>query len=227
MYQEEQEFELNDPRLLADVPDGQSADAEYEQIQPAPPAEGPHWVWLTLREPKEDKPSVYVKGVPGNTKVLARLVPRVETEDGNPGAFAKDYYPSTKPGRGETLGQLYYICQLAGKPVPPGSNNQQIINHVQQVFAAAGENGVRVPAKIVWVRSEMQLDEDGMPVIDAAGRKVYTEIRGEKLIRSLAAAQDIPEDMQHTYVDAAGETRTVQVQIASLLSKRQVEALTK
>lgn len=237
-YATEAEFDLNNPALMSDAPDFGDPEGSAEQIAAPPPSDGVHPVALFLRE-SEDKPGVYVKGTPGDSKLVAAISPRFVREDGTLGAYLKDFYPTTMVFQGQTASQIAFLCRLAGEPLQRGMTYEDIKTHVYKLFAQAGEEGIRVNAKTQWIKSTQRVDENGIPVTDEfSGKAIYDEVKGENRIKAAAAAAaksevladggdlddavaaaELAEARAHIYTDpVSGEERTVRAEIRSLIA---------
>lgn len=237
-YANEVEFDLNDPALMSDAPDFGDPEGSAEQIAAPPPSDGVHEVALFLRE-SEDKPGVYVKGTPGDAKLVAAVSPRFVREDGTLGAYLKDFYPTTMVFQGQTASQIAFLCRLAGEPLQRGMSYEDIKAHIYKLFAEAGEEGIRVKAKTQWIKSTQRVDENGIPVTDTfSGKAVYDEVKGEGRIKAAAAqaaksealeqgfdmdealgAAALAEARAHIYIDpVSGDERTVRAEIRSLIA---------
>src|SRR5689334_7397450 len=161
-------FDINDPTFLAGlgeiVPDIDPDDIP-RQSRPAPVSDGVYWLKVRLRGDKQDP--VYFKnpridpetGKPMADSVVAILTPRVfDPESGKEGGFLKDWYassatPQVPPGAPPKGSALTAICKMAGKPIQRGWDIVKIRDHVIQLFAEAGEEGITVLAKTQWIMS--------------------------------------------------------------------------
>ena len=108
-----QEFDMNDPTLELEMPDDYNPEAELGGGIPQPPADGANRVALFLAEDTENKDAVrFSKG-----KVVATFRVRAVKDDGELGAYLKDYYPTSQVFEGQHTSALANPCRLAGKPV--------------------------------------------------------------------------------------------------------------
>ena len=230
-----QEFDLNNAEFLAQlkeiVPDI-DPDEIPRNSRPAPVPDGVYWVRLRLRGDKKEP--VYFKnpridpdtGKAVADSVVAILTPRVlNHETGQEMGFLKDWYassatPKVPPGAPPRGSAITAICKMAGKPIRRGADIVEIMEHVQQVFAEAGEGGVDVLVKTQWVKSVPKVQDIGGQleyVFKANGQKDYEETRGEQKIKDLMAKAGVPEDMAHIWIEPkTGEERTVQAQVQQM-----------
>jgi hypothetical protein len=242
--QDGQEFNVNDPALLAWTPDeDENTEGEPERVVQEPP-EGNIMIRVKLREPKEDKPTLkpYVSSKHGNgiSAMLSAQELRwnAETEEWSEGQFLKDVWASTvRFMDSETIAKLTLIMKRAGSPFGPKMSIGEKLEHAKQVFEEA-ENGVDLPAYVRWNKSVLKLDEYGEPVVDDRGNKVYIEIKGRKKIKDAAAKKAKAEGVElgltgeelkehiaraeataHIYEDADGTERTVRAEVDRFLSQ--------
>lgn len=227
------EFDLSDPSLATYSPDIDVEDIP-KQRRPAPPPDGYHFVKARLGN-REGGP-VYIKGSKGpdgkivDGRVVAFVDCRIyNRETGEEGAFLNTWYPTSSVMKGQKGSQLTAICYLAGKPVKSGASLIAIKNHVEQVFAEAGEDGIILFVKTRWVKSLPKVEE----MVDSAGNPtglyayVYKEgtefkeyepkIYGESKIKKLMALQGVDESLAHLWMDpVTGDEKSVGAEVASL-----------
>lgn len=175
------EFDINDPTLELEVPADYNPEDELGGGIPQPPADGVNRVALFLAEDTETKPAVrFSKG-----KIVATFRVRAVKEDGELGAYLKDYYPTSQVFEGQHTSALANLCRLAGKPVTT-TNVQAFINHINSVFST--EEPFICSAKTQWVKSTPSLDpETGEHRIDPVnGYKMYDEVKGQAKIKAAA-----------------------------------------
>ncbi len=220
----ESAFDINDPNLTIEVPEDYNPEAELKNSKPMPPKDGRHKVRVRLIETKEQP--VYFKpgsdGKPGS--VLAACKVQIVKEDGTLGAFLKDWYPSTRPRKGQKTTDLAYLCAKLGHPLPATMRHpDQIIEHVTKAFDSAGENGVDVFVTTQWVKSVLQ-------------NGVYVETKGQTAItqaaiahaRQFAYEEGLDEktteetvqyaiDNPHIYWDTEGNERACRAQVNFLV----------
>lgn len=237
-------IDLTDPAFLEFIPSIDPDDIP-RQLRPAPPPDGIYWVKVRLNGSRPDP--VYFKDLKKDPdtgkfidgKVIASLTVRiVDQETGFEGAFLKDWYASTTtpkvaPGAPPKGSAITAICKMAGKPVHRGASLVEIKDHVEKVFAEAGDDGIMVLVKTQWVRSvpkaREMVDLNGNPTgvmtyVYKTGTengprpiKEYDEIKGMKRIIELAARQGISEDQAHIWVDpVSGDERTISAQVQSI-----------
>lgn len=228
--QEVRVFNLDDPELSIDVPEDYDPQAELaaqrEGFPPPPDRVGgkrvPYLVTVKLIEPTEQKPdSVYFK----NGQVLAACKAQFVKEDGTPGMFLKNWYPSTRVGEYQKTSAIAYICKQQGQPLSAVQRHpNDIIKHVKAVFEAAGEAGVQVTVHTQWIKS----------IKDANGQ--YVETKGSAAIAqtTLAAAQHasyeaglgeeetaaalvFAQNNPHLYTDESGEQRSVRSEVVGIV----------
>lgn len=237
-YATEAEFDLNNPALMSDAPDFGDPEGSAEQIAAPPPSDGVHPVALFLRE-SENKPGVYVKGTPGDAKLVAAISPRFVREDGTLGAYLKDFYPTTMVFQGQTASQIAFLARLAGKPLQRGMTYEDIKAHIYKLFEEVGEEGIRVSAKTQWIKTTQRVDGEGNPVFDQfSNKEIYDDVKGERRIKAAAAAAaksevlanggdlddavaaaELAEARAHIYTDpVSGDERTVRAEIRSLIA---------
>jgi len=232
---ETQDFDINDPdfaNLENFAPEIDTEDVP-KQIRPAPPADGYHWV--NARLANKDGGAVYIKGTKGpggkviDGKVVAAIDCRVwDEEKGEEGAFLKTLYATTLVFKGAKGSQLTAICYLAGKPVKAGAGLGQIRDHVLQLFAEAGEEGIRLLVRTRWIKSVPKVTELMNPDGSATGVfqyvfkegteiKDYLETKGEQRIKRAAQLVGIPEEQAHLFKEpVTGEDRYVQAEVAEI-----------
>lgn len=186
MSNEIREYDLNDPALMDDTPGDYDPRAEQVEVSYAPPDDGPMLVRVRLQEQvKEDKPSVYVKGVPGNSKVIVALNPKLIREDGTEG-FIRPLWLWSTPAKNQNNSNLGFFCLYAGDPLPEKANNGQILAHVTKLFDRAGENGIDMWAWVQWLIQFKKVDKDGLDVIGSDGYAEQVEIKSQKSCRLFA-----------------------------------------
>lgn len=231
---EVEDFDINDPSfadLEGYVPDIDTTDVP-KQSRPAPPSDGYHWVRARLAN--RDGGPVYIKGTRTTDgrvvdgKVIAAIDCHIlNKETGNEGSFLKTLYASTMVFKGQRGSQLTAICYLAGRPVKAGSSLVAIKNHVEQIFAEAGDEGIELLVKTRWIKSVPQVSELKNPdgsgteifqyVLDGAGNKIYDEMKGEKRIKAAMLKLGVPEEQAHLYRDpVADEERSVQAEVQAI-----------
>lgn len=215
------EFDLSDPSLSEYSPEIDTENVP-RQLRPAPPPDGIHPVRARLGN-REGGP-VYIKGSKVNGrivdgKVVAFIDCRIlNRQTGDEGAFLKTWYPTSQVFKGATGSQLTAICYLAGDPVKAGASLIDIKNHVERVFAEAGELGVELWVKTRWVKSVPKVDENGIYVYkEGTEFKEYDEVKGEAKIKKLAALQGVPDERAHLFQEpVTGEERSVSAEVQSL-----------
>lgn len=226
------EFDINDPALATWSP---NVDPEEipKQLRPAPPPDGIHWAKLRLN-PNREGGAVYIKGSKVNGrivdgKVIVAIDARVyNRETGEEGAFLKNWYATTQVFKGAKGSQVTAICYLAGYPVKAGASLLDIKNHVEKVFAEAGEGGVLLPVKTRWdmsvPKTQPALDSEGQPTglltyvyKEGTDIKEYDTVKGEAKIKKLAALRGIPEERAHLFQEpVTGEERSAQAEIQNV-----------
>lgn len=219
---EEQQFDLNDPDLVIDVPEGYDPEGDLVAASFAPPKDGPNRVAIFLAEDTEAKRAVrFSKG-----KVVASFRVRAVKDDGSLGQFLKDWYPTSQVFEGQVTSALATLCKLVGAPVrttQPGA----YIAHVEGLFKGTrdeGSEGFRLTARTQWVKS----------VPDGSGG--YTETKGMGRIAQAAVAAALhrahelgwDEDQTaaavayaqanpHLYYDESGEERSVRAEVRAIV----------
>lgn len=193
------EFDVNDPQTYEGFDYGDPG-GSAEQLPFAPPDDGIHRLNLRLRE-SETKPGVYIKGTGPDLKVVAALAVRVLKEDGNLGAYLRDFYPTTQVLQGQSASNIAFLCRLAGKPLQRGMSPQQVVDHVYGVFEDAGESGITVNAKTRWIREIPVVTEEGIPVFD--GEYIKRDVlKGQKAIISSVVAKAKSDALMQGYAGA-------------------------
>ena len=178
-----QEFDMNDPTLELEMPDDYNPEAELGGGIPQPPADGANRVALFLAEDTENKDAVrFSKG-----KVVATFRVRAVKDDGELGAYLKDYYPTSQVFEGQHTSALANLCRLAGKPVT-ARQAPEYIKHVYSVFST--DEPFVCTAKTQWVKSTPKLDpETGEHMLDSqTGYKMYDEVKGMAKVKAAAVA---------------------------------------
>jgi hypothetical protein len=178
-----QEFDMNDPNLELEMPDDYNPEAELGGGIPQPPADGNNQVALFLAEDTENKAAVrFSKG-----KVVATFRVRAVKEDGELGAYLKDYYPTSQVFEGQHTSALANLCRLAGKPVT-ARQAPEFIKHIYSVFSP--DEPFVCTAKTQWIKSTPKVDpETGEHAIDpTTGYKQYDEIKGMAKVKASAIA---------------------------------------
>lgn len=180
------EYDLNDPALMDDTPGDYDPTAEQVEVSYAPPDDGPQLCRFRLQEQvKEDKPPIYVKGTPGDSRVVVALNPKLIREDESEG-YLKPLWLTSKVGRGQLNSSLGFFCLYAGNPLPARATNKEIYLHTLALFDKAGENGIDMWAWIQWLISFKKLNKEGLPVVGKDGYEEYVEIRTQKSCRLFA-----------------------------------------
>lgn len=224
-YNEVVEFDLSDPALAEFSPE---IDVEEvpKQTRPAPPPDGFHWVKARLSTTREGG-SVYIKGSKVNGRIVdGKVIAVVDTkiynrETGEEGAFLKTWYPTSVVMKGAKGSQLTAIAYLTGKPVKGGASLIDIKNHLDEVFAEAGEEGILLFVKTRWVKSVPKTqDINGLTTYvlkEGTDFKEYDEVKGEAKIKKLAALQGVAEERAHLFLEpVTGDERSAQAEVASL-----------
>lgn len=224
LYPDDSTFDINDPALSSYAPDIDTENIP-KMIKLPPPPDGIHWVRVRLASLK-DKESVYLKvnkveGQIVDAKVIAAIDAKILNEDGTEGAYLKTMYATTQVFKGQKGSQLTAICMLSGKPVKRGSSIKDIKDHVDRVFAEAGDEGLQLLVRTRWIKSIVKtIEVNGaiVPEFNDNGTKVYIETKGEKRIKQLAAIEGISEEKAHLYKDPiTDEERSVNAEIAEIL----------
>lgn len=231
MSEQGNEFDLNDPNLVLDLPEDYDPEGELVGGIPQPPADGVNKVALVLAEDTENKEAVrFSKG-----KIVATFRVRAVKEDGELGAYLKDYYPTSQVFNGQKTSALANLCKLAGDPVR-ATHPKDYIAHIRGLFSP--EKPFVCSAKTQWVKSvpEVVVGEDGSlsQAIDlATGFKSYVETKGQAKIAAQAIhaaqykAQEEGLDQEgtdalvlyaqqhpHVYLDPlSGEERSVRAEV--------------
>jgi len=226
-------FDMNDPNLTLEVPEDYNPEGELGGGIPQPPADGVNKVALFLGEDTESKPAVrFSKG-----KIVATFRVRAVKEDGELGAYLKDYYPTSQVFEGQHTSALANLCRLAGRPVTT-TNVNAFIQHVYDTFS--GDEGTIFSAKTQWVKSAPAINpETGEQQIGADGYKVYNEIKGQAKIAAAAIAAvqqqaategwsdddlnaglDYARKNPHLYIDPiSGEEKSVRAEVRYVVGK--------
>lgn len=175
-----EEFDINDPNLHLDLPANYDPEAEAGGGFPPPPSDGVNRIALFLAEDTEAKEAVrFSRG-----KVVATFRARFVKEDGELGAYLKDYYPTSQVFEGQATSALANLARLAGNPVRTNQPGEYI-KHIKGVFST--EEPFYVQAKTQWIKSTPALDEDGSHKIDPqTGYKIYDELKGQSKIAQAA-----------------------------------------
>lgn len=218
----EQEFDLNDPNLSIEVPEGYDPEGELVAASFAPPKDGPNRIALFLAEDTEAKQAVrFSKG-----KIVATFRVRFVKDDGTLGSYGKDYYPTSQVFEGQVTSALATLCRLAGSPVKTTQPGQYIA-HVVGLFKGTrdeGSDGFRITARTQWVKS----------VPDGAGGYVETKGAARIAQAAVAAAQQRAHENSwseeqaaaavayaqanpHLYFDDAGEERSVRAEVRGIV----------
>lgn len=227
------QFDMNDPNLELDLPEGYDPEGELVGGLPQPPADGVNRVALFLAEDTEQKAGVrFSKG-----KVVATFRVRAVKEDGELGAYLKDFYPTSQVFEGQTTSALANLCKLAGKPVR-ATQSAAYIEHVKSVFST--EEPFYVQAKTQWIKSTPSLDEEGTHRIDpTTGYKMYDELKGQSKIAHAAVTAAQVRAMEeglddeatqamiayaanhpHLYIDPiSGDEKSVRAEVRYIVGK--------
>lgn len=219
-------FEVNDPKLLDAAPPEFDGDADLQPAMlPAPPDDGEHVVFVNLvPEGRNASGQVYVKSSPDRQAVLYAVVTcRVANAEGEPGMYLKDKWVGSQVFEGQTTSDLAYLLKLIGRPMPRFATFKDMKEYVEGVFAAAPEEGYKVKAKTRWIKSVVATDGDGNPIFTNE-KKQYIETKGQKKIthQNVEAwmRQGVPSEAAvkkaHLYVDPIdGEERSVRAEVAA------------
>lgn len=232
------EWDINNPdmALVNDfAPPINTDEMPPAMVRSAPPSDGVHWVRVWLDESKKGG-AVYFKDLKKDPhtgklvdgKVVAALRPRLVNEDGSLGGIydIKTWYASTTtpkpvPGMPPKGSALTAVCKMADKPVKMRASLGEIKDHVEQLFADAGDDGILVLVKTQWVKSiPKTVEVNGITTYatkEGTEFKDYLEIKGEKKIRSDAAKAGIADELAHIWLDpVSGDERTVTAVIQSI-----------
>lgn len=220
-----EEWDLSDPDLNSISPDIDPTEVP-KQLRPAPPPDGYHFVKARLGN--REGGAVYIKGTRGTDgrlidgKVIAMVECRIyNQETGEEGAFLKSWWPTSQVMRGSKGSQITAICHLAGKPIKAGASLLEIKNHVDRIFAEAGEDGILLLVRTRWVKSVPKTQDLGgiITYVFKQGTEIkeYEEIKGESKIKALMERQGVSNDLAHLFKEpVTGEDRSVQAEVASL-----------
>lgn len=236
-----EDFDMTNMPLEIDVPEDYDPSGKLKSTIPTPPPDGDNVVLLYLDDDTDNMKAVRTKG----NKVVATFRVRAAREDGSPGQYMKNWYPTTQVFDGQVTSALMNLMRIAGKPVT-SLKTTDIINAVYEAFEhTRGDNaqGFPVVARTQWVKSVPSLEEtpEGgfAQVIDpATGKRVYEETKGESRIRQAAVqaaeflgrSQGLPEEKiqelildaqtsPHIYINPlTGEENSVRAEIFSVRS---------
>lgn len=226
-------FDMNNPNLTLQFPEGYDPESELSGGTPQPPADGVNRVVVFLAEDTETKPAVRFS----NSKIVATFRVRAVKADGEWGAYLKDYYPTSQVFEGQHTSALANLCRLAGRPVTT-IEVDPFIRHVYDSFST--EEGFVCMAKTQWIKSIRVIDpETGEQLVGADGYKVYSDIKGQARIKAMATAAVQQEAVNgdwsdeqlaaglayantnpHLYVDPiSGEERSVRAEIYRIVGR--------
>jgi len=194
-----QPFDLNDPRLF-DMPAPEiDADAIQKTERPAPVADGVHL--LALKPSSRAKNGAfYLKadwdedaGKSYNERVVGSLEVRTVKDDGTDGQFGNEYYVTSTPQPGQTVGKrassISSMLKLAGKPQRATSLGGIKIE-LETLFMDLPDNRLVLKGRTRWVLEVPVYDSNNMPVPDGQYNK-REKIKGQAKVAAftLAATQ--------------------------------------
>lgn len=226
-YNNEQEFDLNDPNLSIEVPEGYDPEGELVAASFAPPKDGENRVWVWLIDDKEDRETGGVKKAVrfSKGKIVAGFRVQFLKEDGSPGQYAKDWYVTSQVFEGQVTSALATLCKLAGAPVKT-VNAQQYIAHVNTTFKKFTEgDGFPLNVRTQWVRQTSDgaggygPDIKGMKkvaaaaLMDAQKRAAENGWDEDQTAVAVAYAQQNP----HLYYDDSNEERSVRAEVRGIV----------